>query len=83
VRAVCAGVTRPVNFMAGIKGKSFTVADLQAAGVRRISLATSPYRAAMTGLLEAAREVKDKGTFGYLDCSLNTAELNALLSGQG
>jgi 2-methylisocitrate lyase-like PEP mutase family enzyme len=83
VRAVCAAVTRPVNFMAGIKGKSFTVADLQAAGVRRISLATSPYRAAMTGLLEAAREVKDKGTFGYLDCSLNTAELNALLSGQG
>jgi 2-methylisocitrate lyase-like PEP mutase family enzyme len=83
VRAVCAAVTRPVNFMAGIKGKSFTVADLQAAGVRRVSLATSPYRAAMTGLLEAAREVKDKGTFGYLDRSLNTAELNALLSGQG
>jgi 2-methylisocitrate lyase-like PEP mutase family enzyme len=83
VRAVCAAVTRPVNFMAGIKGKSFAVADLQAAGVRRVSLATSPYRAAMTGLLEAAREVKDKGTFGYLDRSLNTAELNALLSGQG
>jgi 2-methylisocitrate lyase-like PEP mutase family enzyme len=83
VRAVCAAVTRPVNFMAGIKGKSFTVTDLQAAGVRRVSLATSLYRAAMTGLLEAAREVKDKGTFGYLDRSLNTAELNALLSGQG
>jgi 2-methylisocitrate lyase-like PEP mutase family enzyme len=83
VRAVCAAVTRPVNFMAGIKGKSFTVADLQAAGVRRVSLATSLYRMAMTGLLESAREVKDKGTFGYLDRSLNTAELNALLSGQG
>jgi 2-methylisocitrate lyase-like PEP mutase family enzyme len=81
VRAVCAAVTRPVNFMAGIKGKSFTVADLQAAGVRRISLATSLYRMAMTGLLEASREVKDKGTFGYLDRSLNTAELNTLLTG--
>jgi 2-methylisocitrate lyase-like PEP mutase family enzyme len=67
VRAVCSAVSKPVNFMAGIKGKSFTVAELQAAGVRRVSLATSLYRQAMTGMLEAAREVKDKGTFGYLD----------------
>jgi 2-methylisocitrate lyase-like PEP mutase family enzyme len=81
VRAVCAAVSRPVNFMVGIKGKSFTVAELEAAGVRRISLATSLYRAAMTGLLDAAREVKDKGTFGYLEGSVTTPELNAFLDG--
>jgi 2-methylisocitrate lyase-like PEP mutase family enzyme len=75
VRAVCAAVSKPVNFMAGIRGKSFTVAELQAAGVRRISLATSLYRQAMSGLVEAAREVKDKGTFGYLDRSLATPDL--------
>ena len=67
VRAVCAAVKKPVNFMAGIKGKSFTVADLTAAGVKRISLAGSLYRTAMTGLVAAASEVKGKGTFGYLD----------------
>ena len=50
VRAVARPLTKPVNFMAGIKGKSFSVAELEAAGVRRISLATSLYRAAMTGL---------------------------------
>ena len=55
VRAVCSAVTRPVSFMAGIKGKSFTVADLAEAGVKRISLAASLYRAAMTRLAEAAR----------------------------
>ncbi|HSE93869.1 MAG TPA: isocitrate lyase/phosphoenolpyruvate mutase family protein [Methylomirabilota bacterium] len=80
VRAVCAAVSRPVNFMAGIKGKSFTVAELAAAGVRRISLATSLYRAAMTGLLDAAREVSDKGTFGYLERSVTTPDLNAFMS---
>ncbi len=79
VRAVCAAVSKPVNFMVGIRGKSFTVAELQAAGVRRISLATSLYRAAMSGLLEAAREVKDQGTFGYLDRSLTTPELIGLM----
>jgi len=66
VRAVCSAVTKPVNFMVGIPGKSFSVAELEAAGVRRISLATSLYRAAMTGLIEAAREVKEQGTFGFL-----------------
>jgi 2-methylisocitrate lyase-like PEP mutase family enzyme len=67
VRAVCSALTKPVNFMVGIPGKSFSVAELTAAGVKRISLATSLYRAAMTGLFEAAREVKEQGTFGYLD----------------
>jgi 2-methylisocitrate lyase-like PEP mutase family enzyme len=81
VRTVCAAVSKPVNFMVGIRGKSFTVADLAAAGVRRISLATSLYRAAMTGLVEAAREVKDRGTFTYLDRALPTPELNAFMEG--
>lgn len=67
VRAVCSAVTKPVNFMVGVPGKSFSVAELAAVGVKRISLATSLYRAAMTGLFEAAREVKEQGTFGYLD----------------
>ena len=81
VRAVCAAVSKPVNFMVGIRGKSFTVAELKAAGVKRISLATSLYREAMSGLVNAAREVKDKGTFGYLDRSLTTPELNAFMQG--
>jgi 2-methylisocitrate lyase-like PEP mutase family enzyme len=81
VRAVCAAVSKPFNFMAGIKGKSFTVAELQAAGVKRISLAGSLYRGAMSGLVDAAREVKDKGTFGYLDRVLSTPDLNAFMQG--
>ena len=81
VRAVCSALSKPVNFMVGIRGKSFTVAELEAAGVKRISLASSLYRAAMTGLLNAAREVKDKGTFGYLEQSLSTPDLNAYMQG--
>ena len=76
VRKVCASVSKPVNFMVGIKGKSFSVAELEKAGVRRISLATSLFRAAMTGLVEAAREVKEQGTFGYLERSLATPDIN-------
>jgi 2-methylisocitrate lyase-like PEP mutase family enzyme len=65
--------------MAGIKGKSFSVAELADAGVRRISLATSLYRAAMTGFLDAAREVKESGQFTFLDRSVSTAELLGIM----
>jgi 2-methylisocitrate lyase-like PEP mutase family enzyme len=79
VRAVCEAVSKPVNFMVGIKGRSFSVSELAAAGVRRISLATSLYRAAMTALLDAAREVRDKGRFDFLDHCLTTPELNEIM----
>jgi 2-methylisocitrate lyase-like PEP mutase family enzyme len=81
VRAVCTAVSKPVNFMVGIPGKSFTVAELAVAGVRRISLATSLYRVAMSGLLNAARAVRDRGTFDYLDHIMTTLELNDFMQG--
>ncbi len=79
VRAVCNAVSKPFNFMAGIKGKSFPVAELAAAGVKRISLATSLYRAAMTGFLDAVREVRDTGQFGFLERSVTMPELIKLM----
>ena len=79
VRAVCATVSKPVNFMAGMKGKSFAVGELAAAGIKRISLATSLYRAAMTSMLEAAREVQDTGQIDFLDRCLTTPQLHELM----
>lgn len=79
VKKVTGALKKPFNFMVGIKGRSFSKAELEAAGVKRISLATSLYRAAMTGLLDAAKEVHDKGTFGYLDRSIATPDLNAFM----
>jgi 2-methylisocitrate lyase-like PEP mutase family enzyme len=76
VRAVCAAVSKPVNFAVGGKGRSFTVSELVAAGVKRISFAASFYRAAMTGLVDAAREAREKGSFTFLDHALTTPELN-------
>jgi 2-methylisocitrate lyase-like PEP mutase family enzyme len=81
VKEVCAALSKPFNFMAGIKGKSFTRAGLEAAGVRRISLASSLYRAAMGALITAADEVRESGTFAYLDAALTTPELNHYMEG--
>jgi 2-methylisocitrate lyase-like PEP mutase family enzyme len=81
VRTVCASLTKPVNFMVVIRGKSFSLAELAQAGVRRVSFATSLYRAAMTGLVEAAREIRESGTFTYLERSLTFAEFANYLKG--
>jgi len=67
VRAVCAALAKPFNFMVGMKGRSFDLAALQTAGVRRVSLATSLYRAAMAAVRAAAEEVRTSGTFGYVE----------------
>ena len=81
VRTVCASLSKPVNFMVGIRGKSFSVAELAGAGVRRVSLAASLYRAATTGLIDAAKEVRASGTFGYLDDSVPSPEFANYLKG--
>jgi 2-methylisocitrate lyase-like PEP mutase family enzyme len=75
VRAICSAVSKPVNFMVGVRGKSFTAAALGEAGVKRISFASSLYRAAMTHLINVASEVKKSGAFNYLDETITTPDL--------
>ena len=79
VRAVCAALQKPFNFMVGIPGKSWALAELEAAGVRRVSLATSLYKAAITGLVAAAREIRTQGTFGYIDAAIASRELSGYM----
>jgi 2-methylisocitrate lyase-like PEP mutase family enzyme len=76
VRAVCAAVAKPVNVIAG---PQFSVAELSAAGVRRVSLGSGLARAALGGLIRAARETSEQGTFSFLAEAVPYAEANSLL----
>lgn len=82
VRIVCSAVTKPVNFMVGMRGRSFALADLASAGVKRVSLSTTLYRAAITGVFAAAREAKQAGTFSYVETLMKGDELNKYLRQQ-
>jgi 2-methylisocitrate lyase-like PEP mutase family enzyme len=76
IRTVCAAVApRPVNVLAGIKGLAFTVAELEAAGVRRISLGGALARTALGALIGAGREMQEKGTFTFVEHATPTAEV--------
>ena len=78
IRTVCSALSRPVNVMNGMKD-AFTVAQLAEVGVKRISVAASLHRVAMTALRDAAREISEKGTFTFTNQAMTTPELAVYL----
>ena len=64
----------------GLVGLDATVADLAAAGVKRISVGGSFARAALGALVRAAREVSEHGTFTYARDALPDREASAFMS---
>jgi 2-methylisocitrate lyase-like PEP mutase family enzyme len=79
IRTVCASVSKPVNVLMGMKGvPPLTVKELGALGVRRISIGSGFSRAALTGFLDAAREVIDKGTFTFANEARSMSEIAGL-----
>jgi 2-methylisocitrate lyase-like PEP mutase family enzyme len=79
IREVCSAVDRPVNVLAGV-GPALSVDQLAACGARRISLGSALARTALGGLLRAAREIKEHGTFSFVADALPYGEANALMS---
>jgi len=75
VRAVA---PRPVNVVMGLSGPSFSLGALASLGVKRVSLGSSLARAAYGAFLEAAREVKGKGTFDFARTAVPYAEINGM-----
>ncbi len=65
---------KPVNVLVG--SDFATVADLAAAGVRRISVGGALARAAWAGFLAAAREIAEHGTFTSFSKVVPFAEIN-------
>jgi 2-methylisocitrate lyase-like PEP mutase family enzyme len=79
IRTVCAAVSKPVNVLA-LPGMA-SVEVLGAAGVRRISLGTGFIRSAQGAFLRAAREVHEHGTFGCLEGSATSRDIDPFLEG--
>ncbi len=75
IAAVVAAVApTPVNLL--VYGDFITVAEAAALGVRRISVGGALARAAWTGLLQAAREIADHGTFSALSAAVPSSAIN-------
>jgi 2-methylisocitrate lyase-like PEP mutase family enzyme len=67
---------KPVNLLMPA-ALGFTVADLAAMGVRRISVGSTLARVAWTAFIRSAREIAEKGAFDNFGGTVPHAELNA------
>jgi len=74
VAVVNALAPKPVNVLVG--SDFTTVAELAAAGVRRISVGGALARAAWAGFLKTAKEIAERGTFTGLADAVPFADIN-------
>ena len=78
MRLVAGALSKPVNVLAPpLKG--VTVAELAEAGAKRISLGGALARAAITALLRAGAEMRERGSFEWAADLASSAEVARLL----
>ncbi len=77
IRSVCESVGKPVNVVMGMPGTNIGVAELAAAGVRRISVGSALFRAAFGAFVRAAKEMKESGSFNFSADAIGFAEVEA------
>ena len=82
IRAVCQSVKKPVNVIMGLNAASFSVVELAAMGVRRISIGSALSRVALGAFVEAAKEIREQGTFTLTRRGIPMAEAKDLVSGR-
>jgi 2-methylisocitrate lyase-like PEP mutase family enzyme len=78
IAAVVSSVDRPVNVLMGLQGVNFNLAELAEIGVKRISVGSALSRAALGAFLDAAREIKEHGTFKFADKAVSYAAVSAM-----
>ncbi|MDM0030697.1 isocitrate lyase/phosphoenolpyruvate mutase family protein [Variovorax sp. J22P271] len=83
IAAVVAAVApKPVNLLVGATSE-LTMKDIEALGVRRVSVGGAMARAAWGGFIRAARGIAEEGRFDGFAEAASGNELNAFFQGRG
>lgn len=83
IRAICSSVSKPVNVVLGYlpaADRPASIAELAELGVRRVSLGSVLSRAALGAFVNAARELKEQGTFGFVRDAISFADVSAFMA---
>ena len=80
IAALVSSVDRPVNVLMALQGVHFSLAELSAIGVKRVSVGSALSRAALGAFLRAASEMKEEGTFTFADEAISYCDVSAMLS---
>ena len=78
IATLVSSVDRPVNVLMGMPGIKLNRAELSALGVKRISVGGALARCALGAFLRAAEEMREHGTFGFVEDAANFRMLNSI-----
>jgi 2-methylisocitrate lyase-like PEP mutase family enzyme len=78
VREVVRAVNRPVNVVTGWLDPDITLAQLSAAGAKRVSVGGTLSRLALAGFIEAAKAMQNPGSFAWMPDMIGIAELQKM-----
>ncbi len=70
-----ASLKKPVNVVMSAFDPALHVKDLEALGVRRISVGGAMSRVALAAFLKSARDLKEHGSFAWLRDAIPTRDL--------
>lgn len=78
VREVCAAVNRPFNVVTGWLERDITASQLAAAGAKRISVGGALNRLALASFANAARAMKEEGSFAWMRDMMAIGDLRGM-----
>ncbi len=78
IATVVRSVDRPVNVVMGLTGLDVSIQELEAIGVKRVSLGSALCRTALGALLAGIADMREQGTFGFVNGAVAFGDINSL-----
>jgi 2-methylisocitrate lyase-like PEP mutase family enzyme len=78
MRTVAQSVSKPLNVVMSSADPSLTAAEMEAAGVKRLSVGGALSRLALAAFMNGAREMKERGGFTWVNDAIPTSDLKAV-----
>jgi 2-methylisocitrate lyase-like PEP mutase family enzyme len=81
MKLVASSVSRPLNVVMSAADPSLTAAQMEAVGVKRLSVGGALSRLALAAFMKGAREMKEQGGFTWMRDTLPTSALKPVFRG--
>jgi 2-methylisocitrate lyase-like PEP mutase family enzyme len=78
MKLVASSVTKPINVVMSAGDPALSAAEIEAVGVKRISVGGALSRLAIAAFIKGAREMKDKGGFTWMRDTIATKDLKPI-----
>jgi 2-methylisocitrate lyase-like PEP mutase family enzyme len=78
MRTVVQAIGKPLNVVMSAADPSLTAAEMEAVGVKRLSVGGALSRLALAAFMKGAREMKEKGAFTWVRDAMPTTDLKAV-----